>query len=129
MDKASVLAEAARFVKQLQARVKELEEQTSRIRASSLEDRETSSSSFLSNGDFGISKPLGDHSPEVEARISDKDVLIKVHCERKQEIVARVLEEIQRLNLDMVNYNAMDFGKYAMVITVLAKVYMYILSF
>ena len=129
MDKASVLAEAARFVKQLQARVKELEEQTSRIRASSLEDRETSSSSFLSNGDFGISKPLGDHSPEVEARISDKDVLIKVHCERKHEIVARVLEEIQRLNLDMVNYNAMDFGKYAMVITVLAKVYMYILSF
>lgn len=134
MDKASVLGEAARYVKQLQEQVKELEDQKSSKRVSesvviarspkmnsSIEDGNMSSSS--SSNDNVESSSLGNHSlPEIEARFSNKDVLIRVHCMKKQGIVPKLLDEIQKFRLSIINCNSMPFGRSTVVVTIVAEV-------
>ncbi|KAL8160305.1 hypothetical protein V2J09_001842 [Rumex salicifolius] len=94
-------------LKKLQARVKSLEEQSltrgsqsiayvGRYRStSSVEYRDTNSSNLLSDDDYGImsTDSSRDRLPEVETRILNKEVLIKVHCHRNQDMVQRMNEE------------------------------------
>lgn len=133
LDKASVLGEAARYLKQLQEQVKVLEEQTSQTavessvvtnskkhKTLSTQHDLNPSSSSSSNDNFDSSSSE-DPLPEIQARFSDKDVLINVQCQSKQGLVPRILEEIQKLHLSIVNCNAMPFAKCTMVVTVVAK--------
>ncbi|KAL8160306.1 hypothetical protein V2J09_001843 [Rumex salicifolius] len=132
LDKASVLGEAVRYLKQLQEQVKALEEQTthpsvesvvtnSRKRSISTIDQDPNPSSSSSSNDDLDGSSSSDSIPEIEARFSDKDVLINVHCQIKQGMVPRILDEIQKLDLSVVNCNSMPFGKSATVVTVVAK--------
>ncbi|KAK9941705.1 hypothetical protein M0R45_007401 [Rubus argutus] len=89
-DKASVLGDSIKYIKQLQEKVNVLEEQT---RAKNMEsvvfvrksqliengDKYTSSNESNSNGSFE------ETLPEIEARFCDNNVLIRVHCEKEKE--------------------------------------------
>ncbi|KAF7828572.1 transcription factor bHLH18-like [Senna tora] len=88
MDKASVLGDAIKYVKQLQDRVKSLEEQVAHKSVESAvfvnrsivfaEDDASSSDENCESRSLGLEQPL----PEIEARVSGKEVLIRIHCEK-----------------------------------------------
>jgi len=60
---------------------------------------------------------------EIEARASNNNiVLIRIHSQKDQGLVQKVLNEIEKLHLATLNYSAMPFGGYAMNITIIAQV-------
>lgn len=129
MDKASVLGDAIKYLKQLQERVNLLEEQTkkrtvesvvfvnkSQVTASA--DEDTSSS----DEDPDTASLINEALPEIEARVSEKNVLIRIHCEKNKGVIAKVLSEIEMLQLTVVNSSVLPFGNHALDITVVAQV-------
>ncbi|KAL4354946.1 hypothetical protein GQ457_06G035100 [Hibiscus cannabinus] len=125
MDKASVLGDAIKYVKQLQERVKVLEEKTKKRTVESVvfvkksllsSDEESSSCEENSNGrssDLAL--------PEIEARFSDADVLIRIHCEKQQGVVAKILSQFDNLNLSVVDISVLSFGDSTLDITIIAQ--------
>lgn len=125
MDKASVLGDAIKYLKQLQDQVKTLEEQTRKKSMESVifvKKYELCADSESSSSDENLScGPTDEPLPEIEARFSDKEVLIRVHCERKKGILDKIVSEIEKLNLSVVNSSAMAFGDSAIDITIIAQ--------
>ncbi|CAI9781816.1 unnamed protein product [Fraxinus pennsylvanica] len=125
MDKASVLGDAIKYLKQLQDQVKTLEEQTRKKSMESVifvKKYELCADSESSSSDENFSSgPIDEPLPEIEARFSDKEVLVRVHCERKKGILDKIVSEIEKLNLSVVNSSAMAFGDSAIDITIIAQ--------
>lgn len=124
-DKASVLGDAIKYLKQLQERVTTLEEQVAKKTMESVifvrktqifADDETSSSD--ENFDSHSNKPL----PEIEARVADKDVLIRIHCEKNKGCIPNIINEVEKLHLSVLNTNVLPFGQATQDITIVAKV-------
>ncbi|KAF7134457.1 hypothetical protein RHSIM_Rhsim08G0088800 [Rhododendron simsii] len=123
MDKTSVLGEAVKYLKQLQDRVKTLEEQSTRqtiesvvlVKKSQLlvEDEAAVDESFVS----GSSEPL----PQIEARVCNRSVLLRIHCEKHKGVLAKIFGEMERLNLAIVNTSVARFGGLALDITIIAE--------
>ncbi|KAI3847919.1 hypothetical protein MKX03_026158 [Papaver bracteatum] len=114
MDKFSVLEDAIKYLKQLQEKVKTLEEQTTKKTVESVvfvkktkiyaDDNDSSSSNENSDAESTYEEPL----PEIEARVSDKNVLIRIHCERREGAFAKILSRINKLWVSRMN------GEYSM---------------
>ncbi|GMH24617.1 hypothetical protein Nepgr_026460 [Nepenthes gracilis] len=124
MDKASVLGDAIKHLKQLQDRVKDLEEQAKRravesavlVRKSRISTEDGAS---LSDGNFRENSD--ELLPEIEARVSDVSVLIRIHCERRHGLLAKVLSEVEKLHLTVINSSALQFGNHDIAITIIAQ--------
>lgn len=122
-DKASVLGDAVKYVKQLQERVKMLEEQTTKkmvesvvtVKKYQLSDDETSLS--YHDSDSSSNQPL----LEIEARVSNKDVLIRIHCQKEKGFAVKILGEVEKLHLTVINSSFTAFGDYIMDITIVAQ--------
>jgi hypothetical protein len=130
-DKASVLEDTIKYLKDLQDRVKTLEEQaavkktvesavfvkkshfSTEDNGSSLSDDETTFDSKY----YSTEKPL----PEIEARVQDKDVLIRIHCEKRKGSTVKLLDEIEKLHLTVVSTSVLPFGSFTLDITIVAK--------
>ncbi|KVI10881.1 transcription factor bHLH18-like [Cynara cardunculus var. scolymus] len=127
MDKASVLGDAIKYLKNLQEKVKTLEEQTKK--RSNVESvvfvkryEVLADGGEISSSDENFSgRPVHEQLPEVEARFSGKDVLIRIHCEKKAGVVEETLAEIEKLHLSIINSTTMTFASYALDITVIAQ--------
>ncbi|XP_058227083.1 transcription factor bHLH18-like [Rhododendron vialii] len=123
MDKTSVLGEAVKYLKHLQDRVKTLEEQSTRqtiesvvlVKKSQLlvEDEAAVDENFVS----GSSEPL----PQIEARVCNRSVLLRIHCEKHKGVLAKIFGEMERLNLAIVNTSVARFGGLALDITIIAE--------
>ncbi|KAK6136942.1 hypothetical protein DH2020_029320 [Rehmannia glutinosa] len=125
MDKASILGDAIKYMKQLQDKVKTLENQT--------KNRATESFVFVkkcevyencsSSSDESISsRPIITESlPEIEARFCDKHILINIHCQKTKGVLGKIVAEIEQLNLSVVNNSVVTFGDSALNITVVAQ--------
>ncbi|XVF15351.1 hypothetical protein REPUB_Repub09cG0144600 [Reevesia pubescens] len=123
-DKASILGDSIKYLKQLQERVKTLEEQVAKRTVESVifvkktqiyADDETSSSD--ENFDSKSNKPF----PEIEARVSDKDVLIRIHCEKNKGCISNIINEVENLHLSVLNSNVLPFGQATLDITIVAQ--------
>lgn len=118
-DKASVLGEAITYVKQLQGHVKVLEEQNARRNVESVVlVRKSELSSCADDGDSG--RQFEALFPEIEARVSENDVLIRIHFEKDTSLVVKVLSGIKKLHLSVVSSNVLPFGSSTLDMTVLA---------
>ncbi|XP_039058170.1 transcription factor bHLH25-like [Hibiscus syriacus] len=124
MDKASVLGDAIKYLKQLQEKVKTLEEQT---RKKSMESVVFVKKSQLAadiddfSSDQNSSGPFDEPLPEIEARFCDKSVLIRIHCEKRKGLSEKIMSEIEKCHLTVINSNAMTFGSCALDITIVAQ--------
>ncbi|KAJ7530062.1 hypothetical protein O6H91_15G077000 [Diphasiastrum complanatum] len=123
MDKATVLGDAIKYVKQLQDKVKGLEDQTSKKVSRSVNHLKELSTcqDATSVKDTNI---LEDHEqlPEIDVRMVDESVLIKVHCEKKKGTVAKILAELEKLHLLVSNAQILSFSKTEHDLTFMAQV-------
>ncbi|PIN17672.1 hypothetical protein CDL12_09670 [Handroanthus impetiginosus] len=121
MDKASVLGEAIKHLKQLQEKVKILEDQTKKTSMESVvfvKKYEV----YGDDGENSYSGPMiTEQLPEIEARFCNKDVLIIIHCEKRKGIVEKAVAVIEKLHLSVVNSCVMSFGDCALNITLTAQ--------
>ncbi|GJN23782.1 hypothetical protein PR202_gb11461 [Eleusine coracana subsp. coracana] len=131
MDKATILSDATKYVKELQGKLKELQAGGSNGRsietvvvvkrpclhgAAAASDGEGSPLS-ASSGTPTASKQL----PEIEARFSDQSVMVRIHCDSGKAVAVKVLAEIEELHLGIIHANIMPFSACTLIITITAK--------
>ncbi|XP_047092838.1 transcription factor bHLH19-like [Lolium rigidum] len=126
MDKATILADALRHVKELQERVKFLEA------AAGASNGQTvvlvKKACVIARGDdesspaLSFSAPARNPLPEIEAKLSENNVMVRIHCENGKGLVVRVLAMAEELHLRIVNSNVMPFTASTVIITIMAKV-------
>ncbi|KAK7400415.1 hypothetical protein VNO78_11621 [Psophocarpus tetragonolobus] len=123
MDKASVLGDAIKYLKQLQEKVKVLEEEQNMKK--NVESVVVVKKFQLSNDVYNSSSeydgPFDEALPEIEARFCERNVLIRVHCEKSKGVVEKTIHEIEKLHLKVINSNTMTFGRCALDITIMAQ--------
>ncbi|KAK7328050.1 hypothetical protein VNO77_22145 [Canavalia gladiata] len=124
MDKASVLGEAIKYLKQMQEKVSALEEEQNRkrtvesvviVKKSQLSSDAEDSSSSDTGGTFD------EALPEIEARFCERNVLIRIHCEKNKGVIEKTISEIEKLHLKVINSSALTFGSFALDITIIAQ--------
>ncbi|XP_020217690.1 transcription factor bHLH25 [Cajanus cajan] len=118
MDKASVLGDAIKYVKQLQERVQTLEEQAAKrtVGSSVLVKR---SILFADDDD---SDSHFDHSlPEIEVRVSGKDVLIRTQSDKHSGLAAVILSELEKLHFMVQSSSFLPFGNNKIDVTIIAQ--------
>ncbi|ONK73039.1 uncharacterized protein A4U43_C04F26500 [Asparagus officinalis] len=129
MDKNSVLGRAIKYLKQLQEQVKTLEVQPAKkiaepaviVRKCQLSDDDGSSCEEI----FCEGKPNEANNNidvEVEAKLSGKTVLLKIHCKKSKGLLVKILAEIESLKLSVLNTSCIPFTASAIDITVMAQV-------
>ncbi|KAL2926797.1 Transcription factor bHLH25 [Bienertia sinuspersici] len=127
MDKASVLGDAIKYVKQLQERVAKLEGETKKktVESAVIVNRSYVSAEedehFISGQTTFSSSSCDSPFPEIEAKFSDNDVLIKIHCENKKGVFEKVISKIEELNLAVSSSSSLAFGGSTLAVTVIAQ--------
>jgi hypothetical protein len=135
MDKATILSDATRYVKELQEKVKDLEAGGSSgrsivetrlvvvkrpcgLHAGAAADDDDGSPFYPSSpGTPTARKEL----PEIEVRFSEKSVMVRVHCENNKGVVVKVLTEMEELQLTIIHANATQFSACTLIISITAK--------
>jgi hypothetical protein len=124
IDKTSVLGDAIKHLKHLQNCVKMLEEQATKP---SMESVVLVKKTHLLVEDEGSSEESGSPDreqplPEIEAKVCDKSVLLRIHCEKHKGVLVNILSEVEKLNLSVTNISVAPFGSLALDITIIAEV-------
>ncbi|CAL4931375.1 unnamed protein product [Urochloa decumbens] len=123
MDKATILSDATRYVKELQENINSREAAGSGVVRSSATATILVKRPCCATPDVGapaaaVRKPL----PEIEAQLSGNNVMVRVLCENGKGVVARVLAEVEDLHLSIVDASAIPSPACALNITITAKV-------
>ncbi|GMI67230.1 hypothetical protein HRI_000392300 [Hibiscus trionum] len=118
-DKNSVLGDAIDYLKQLQERMATLEEQVATKTVESV--KFVKKTQFHADDIQTCSSFVDNQYPEIEARVSDKDVLIRIHCETNKGCISNIINEVEKLHLSVVNSNVLPFGQTTLDITIVAK--------
>ncbi|KNA11139.1 hypothetical protein SOVF_137650 [Spinacia oleracea] len=119
MDKASVLGDAIKYVKQMQEKVKKLEEDAKK---KTVESAVLVKRCYVPAEDNHHFSTADDPFPEMEVRFSDKDVLISIHCEKKKGLIEKVISQIEELHLNVISSSSLAFGGSALAVTITAQV-------
>lgn len=125
MDKSSVLEDAIKYLKLLKERVKMLEEKAEQhamesvviVKRTQIVVEDEGSSDEQSGGVYD-EQPL----PEIEGRVCENQILLRVHCEKEKGVLVKLLCKVESLNMIVVNTNATSFGNVALDITIIAEV-------
>ncbi|XP_020207260.1 transcription factor bHLH18 [Cajanus cajan] len=117
MDKTSILDKASSYVRQLEQRVRELEQE---VQSNICSNNNGSTTSNEVNSNYHYSE-ANEISPEVKVRVLQKDVLIIIHCEKQKGIMLKVLSYLENINLSVVNSSVLRFGKSTLDITITAQ--------
>ncbi|KQK13833.1 transcription factor bHLH18 [Brachypodium distachyon] len=128
MDKATILSDATRHVKDLQEKIKALEA------ASGSNSRSVETVVLVKKPCYGASEDNGSSGapapgrslqplPEIEARFAENGVMVRILCEDAKGVVVRVLSEVEDgLRLSVTHANVMAFTACTLIITITAKV-------
>ncbi|KAL6900801.1 hypothetical protein ACP4OV_005477 [Aristida adscensionis] len=121
MDKASVLDDAIKYVKQLQEHLNDLEKvarrktvevaklsRSKRFRLSSANIDRSSSDDLLEEGEASGRAVV----PEIEAWVSESTVLIKIHCENHKGALITALSEVESMGLTIITTSVLPFATF-----------------
>ncbi|KAE9597383.1 hypothetical protein Lal_00029832 [Lupinus albus] len=121
MDKATVLGDAIKYLKQLQERVKTLEKQASK---ETVESAVVVKRSIIFTDDDNSSysnENFNQTIPEMEARVCGKEVLIRIHCDKHNGRSATILNELEKYHLTIQSTSFVPFGNNTIDITIVAQ--------
>ncbi|KAK2371627.1 transcription factor bHLH18 [Trifolium repens] len=121
IDKVSVLGEAINHVKNLKQRIAMLEQQSYERRStkSIISIRKSQSYPNGSNLDCtNIQELLEVEAIGIE---SEKELLIRIHCEKLKGILLKLLALLESMDLSVSTSSMLPFGKNALHITIIAK--------
>ncbi|RLN17717.1 transcription factor bHLH18-like [Panicum miliaceum] len=133
MDKATILSDATKYVKELLEKLRGLEADGSSNGRSIVETVVLVKRPCL----HAAAKPDEDGSPlsassaapaarkqlpEIEARFSDKSVMVRINCENGKGVAVKLLTEVEELRLSITHANVMPFPAGTLIITITAKV-------
>ncbi|OEL23912.1 hypothetical protein BAE44_0015069 [Dichanthelium oligosanthes] len=137
MDKATILSDAAKYVKELQQRLKALKEEVAAgsnarsnetvvlvkkpCNAVAAPDENGSSPSSMSSSSGPPEAMKKSALPEIQARFSEKITMVRIHCGSGKGVAATVLTEAEELGLSIVHANVMPFSACTVIITITAK--------
>lgn len=122
MDKASVLGDAIKYLKTLQEKVKSLEEQAA--------NRTVESATLVKKSHFAgeeeadtssTDENFGFPQPEIQVKLSNKSLLIKIHCDNRKGMLVRYLSEIEKLHIAVTSTSVLPFAASSVDITVMAQ--------
>lgn len=135
MDKATILGDAVKYVRELQDKVKTLEDEddkqqhtstTIQYSAMLVNKKKTCLASLAASSDEAGGESSesqnGSGLPEIEVRLSEKSVLVRIHCESAKGMLVRVLAEVESLRLAITHTSVMPFPAATAIITITAKV-------
>ena len=126
-DKISLLGSTIDYVKQLEEKVKALEEKGTRR---SSESTVFESKCRISSNDNDAADPTGCGSgdgdgeytsPAVEASIRGNTALLKICCKETRGVLVMVLSELENQGLSIINTNVVPFTDSCLNITITAK--------
>ncbi|PIN10070.1 hypothetical protein CDL12_17347 [Handroanthus impetiginosus] len=121
-DKTSILGDAISYLKHLRERVEVLEvkaaEQTMDSivvkKSQIIVDEEGSSDERSVSSD---EKEM----PEIEVRLTNNSILLRVHCSKQKGVLANLLSKVESLDMVVVNTNVTPFGTSALDVTITAE--------
>ncbi|KAK6128740.1 hypothetical protein DH2020_037523 [Rehmannia glutinosa] len=122
MDKICSLENAMiKQIENLDERVKTLEEQylaaKQTIKSVVLVDDDNDESSDENDGESNDGQRL----PEIEARIVNENILLKIQCEKRKGALVKMFLELDELNLDVISATVAPFGNLVLDITIFAQ--------
>lgn len=132
MDKASVLEDAVKHIKELEESVKSLEEDKIERKPVEIAEmamkpshdysNESPISSVENNIICSNSSDQKSHPHEIKIKICGKAVLVKIHCENHKGVLAKLVSDFEELHLMICNFSAVPFmGSTFLDITVAAQ--------
>ncbi|RLN42823.1 hypothetical protein C2845_PM01G32870 [Panicum miliaceum] len=128
MDKATILSDAIRYVKELQEKLRRggWREQRQNIETRLVLVKRPCLHAAAATDDDGsrqrsASPGTPTELPEIEVRFSEKNVMVRVHCEKSKGVVVKVLTEIEELQLTVIHANVMQFSAGTLIIAITAK--------
>ena len=111
------------YVKQLQERVKVLEEDNARnVEESSLVEFEEDDISCCGDNNAEIHRSKQGQLPDIEARLCNKNVVVRIQCERQEAILVKILSALEKLRLSIIAVHAIPFGERNSGITIITQV-------
>ncbi|KHN22417.1 Transcription factor bHLH25 [Glycine soja] len=114
-DKSSMLGKAIDYVKQLQERVTELEQRKKRGKESMIILKKSEANS---EDCCRANKML----PDVEARVTENEVLIEIHCEKEDGLeLIKILDHLENLHLCVTASSVLPFRNSTLSITIIAQ--------
>ncbi|KAM3298509.1 hypothetical protein ACQJBY_040128 [Aegilops geniculata] len=130
MNKATIIGDAVKHVRELQEKVNILENNnkhaaTTTICSTVLVHKNIPCLGGLTSnyGDGNVGQPsqLGTWLPEIKVQFSDKNVLVQIHCENTNGLLVRALAEVEVLRLAITHTSSMPFLADTTIINITAK--------
>jgi hypothetical protein len=125
MDKATILSDAVRYVKEQQEKLKALEEDRNARSVDSSVGLVKKPCIPAADGGGCPSPSAAAASttvlPEIEAKIAECNVMVRIHCEDGKGVLVRLLSEIEGLQLTITHTNVVPFQACTLIITIIAK--------
>ncbi|KAL2241484.1 UNVERIFIED_CONTAM: Transcription factor bHLH19 [Sesamum indicum] len=59
--------------------------------------------------------------PEIEARVCNNNIRLKIQCEKVKGAIVKILDQVERLNLVVVNASVVPFGSLALDVSIIAE--------
>ncbi|KAL5072421.1 hypothetical protein RYX36_011405 [Vicia faba] len=103
LDKASILDKAKHYVKQLEERMKDLEQE---VKSNTCSNNCETSTSIV---------------PDVEVEVLQKEILLTIHCEKQKNVMLKILTHLENVHLSVVSSSVLQFGKSTLDITIVAQ--------
>ncbi|XP_050874331.1 transcription factor ABORTED MICROSPORES isoform X1 [Lathyrus oleraceus] len=121
-DKIYILEETINYVKQLQEKIKELDNQNT-MKNKDSEILIKKSQACTKENDNDEHKDYSKKElPKVKARVINKEVMIGIHCEKQKNIMVKIMGLLQSLHLSLASSSILPFGTSTLKVTIIAQV-------
>ena len=116
-DKVSLLGSTIDYVHHLRSRLKALQDEQFQSSGSTAESPPLDARCCIGSEDDG------EASQKIEADVRGKTVLLRVVCREKKGVLIRVLTELEKHRLTIINTNVVPFAESSLNITITAQVH------
>uniref|UniRef100_K3YBW5 BHLH domain-containing protein n=2 Tax=Setaria italica TaxID=4555 RepID=K3YBW5_SETIT len=123
-DKATILGDAVRYVKELQEKLRVLEDGSRKNGRSFSPVLAKKPRIATPNDEDAVlpSYPPAASNAEIDARISGDNVTVRIHCKDAKGVLVKLLTEVEGLHLSIIDTNVMPFLECTLIINIMAKV-------